>query len=119
MTELAEKFAQPTPVDDVLLSFPARVRHLMPAYSDALIKWARTDEGRGWVQVQRDWFYNGLQDVESYPKAGVDPAAAWRHLKTIQGSFEPKHEHKEIAVAYLMSLWFDRITYTKPKLSRR
>jgi len=32
--------------------------------------------------------------------------ASTRHLQTIQGSFEPKHEHKQDCVAYFMSLWF-------------
>jgi len=28
------------------------------------------------------------------------------------GSFEPQHEHKEAAVAYLMSLWFEKFVPT-------
>jgi hypothetical protein len=57
-----------------------------------------------WVRWQARWFFSGLK---SFPaaKAGVDGAVAARHLKTIQGSFEPQHEHKQAAVAWLASLW--------------
>jgi hypothetical protein len=41
----------------------------------------------------------------------VDGELAIRHLQVIQASFEPKHEHKEAAVAYLASLWFTDFDY--------
>jgi hypothetical protein len=44
-------------------------------------------------------------------KEGVDGNLAFRHLSAIQRSFTPKHEHKEAAVAYLASLWFEDVDY--------
>jgi hypothetical protein len=60
-----------------------------------------------WERFQSDWFYCGLKSTDGLiPREGVDKAKAMRHLKTIQGSFEPSHEDKVAAVAYLASLWF-------------
>lgn len=68
---------------------------------------AMPDHGRDWIEFQRQWFYEGLPaDTTMDLKDGIDGNAAFRHLSAIQGSFEPKHEHKEAAVAYLASLWF-------------
>lgn len=102
-------WSKPTQVDDLLLVFPGSVAHLMPprdeceAALDAL-----PNAGAEWREFQRRWFFRGLPGgtiVTSKP--GIDPDDAIRHLKCIQGSFEPKHEHKEAAVAYLASLWFE------------
>jgi len=63
-----------------------------------------------WNELQSTWFYSGLpKGTDFIAKEGIDGAVALRHLRTIQGSFEPKHEHKEACVAYLMSLWFDDV----------
>jgi hypothetical protein len=58
-----------------------------------------------WVKWQRDWFFKGLS---RWPVAreGIDLGLAMANLQCAQGSFEPKHEHKEAGVAYLASLWF-------------
>lgn len=63
-----------------------------------------------WNDLASRWFFSGLpRETEFVPKAGIDSNVALRHLATIQGSFAPKHEHKEACVAYLMSLWFDDV----------
>jgi hypothetical protein len=63
-----------------------------------------------WNKVQSEWFYNGLPEgTQLVAVEGVDAAQAIGHLKAIQCSFEPKHEHKSAGVAYLMSLWFSDI----------
>ena len=104
---------EPQDVDDVLLAFPAQVEHLMPAYEDIPDKFKRS--GDAWVKFQSDWFFYGLHEPEFTPNKGVDKAKALRHLKAIQGSFEPKHEHKSAAVAYLASLWFKKVRYATVK----
>ncbi len=96
---------EPVVVEDVLIAFPASVKHLMPEH-DSIPEEFKNSYGNKWVQLQRDWFYNGLNG-KFVPKEGIDLNLALRHLSCIQGSFEPKHEHKEAAVAYLMSLWFE------------
>jgi hypothetical protein len=60
----------------------------------------------------RQWKY------EIKPKEGVDVDKALRHIQAIMRSYQPKHEHKEAAVAYLLSQWFDDVTWT-PKPRRK
>lgn len=104
-------WTKPQKVDDVLCAFPAHVSHLMPSRSECEEGLrALPDSGRGWLRFQRDWFFHGLDKATEFePKPGVDFADAVRHLHCIQGSFEPEHEHKEAAVSYLASLWFERV----------
>lgn len=94
------KFSQPQDVTSIDLAFPARVSHLMPEYSFLQAQ----DIPRFAIDWQRKWFYEGL---DKFPEAreGVDQEKAMRHLACIQGSFEPKHEHKEAAVAWLAHKW--------------
>src|SRR5437870_2890832 len=91
--------SQPIAVDAVTLAFPADVRALMPAYDAIPEEFKQTFGENKWVRFQKDWFFHGLKDLKATPKPGIDPATAWRHLKAIQGSYQPKHEHKEAAVA--------------------
>lgn len=100
---------EPQDVDDVTLAFPADVEPLMPAYEDIPDKFK--GYGNPWVEFQKDWFFSGLHGSEFTPRKGIDPKKATRHLKAIQGSFQPKHQHKEAAVAYLASLWFKKVKY--------
>jgi len=62
---------------------------------------------RHWVDVQQRWFFAGLDARELRAKPGIDKRKALTHLSACQQSFEPRHEHKEAGVAYLMSLWFE------------
>lgn len=106
--EVAERFAKPTKVDAIDVAFGGggkTLRELMPSYAEIPDEFKR--QSNRWVKFQQDWFFNGLKK-EEIPKAkdGIDQGIALSHLQCIQGSFEPKHEHKEAAVAYLASLWF-------------
>lgn len=103
-----DKFTKPTVIDDVTLAFPANVvKDLMPAYADIPAQFRPGSGGNTmWNRFQSDWFYGGIQVSRMIPKPGIDKNVALRHLKAINGSYEPKHEHKEAAVAYLASLWF-------------
>lgn len=96
----------PLKVSDMLMAFPAHVMDsMMPAMDDIPEEFHGT---RGkWQDIQSTWFFSGLRDYKFIPKEGVDLDMALRHLRCIQGSFEPQHEHKAAAVAYLMSLWLE------------
>lgn len=97
-----DDWAEPQEVSDVLMAFPGDVMHLMPAYEDVPTVDAK------WSIFQSHWFLHGLSgDTAINYKDGIDPNKAMRHLACIQGSFEPKHEHKAAAVAYLASRWFN------------
>lgn len=100
----------PVKVSDAMTAFPARVLPLMPPW-EAVPDEFKDDSlssavGRKWRQFQTTWFFSGLAGVEFGRVEGIDAEMALRHLQCIQGSFEPKHEHKKAAVAYLASLWF-------------
>lgn len=84
----------------------------MPSMEDIPEDFKR--ESDPWVKLQQTWFFRGLEGYSFEPREGVDPKAAGAHLVAIQKSFMPKHEHKEAAVAYLMSLWFESITPPNP-----
>lgn len=99
------KTIEPQDVSDVLLAFPGDVSKLMPPYSSIPDEFKR-HAGNAWVDWQAEWFFNGLKSMPT-PKEGIDIDKALRHLKCIQGSFSPKHEHKSAAVAYLASQWFE------------
>ena len=103
----------PQEVDDLSLAFPADISSLMPSKADIP---EDIIQGRSkWCRVTSDWFFSGLRDVKWKPKKGIDPEKALRHISVILGSYELKHEDKEAAVAYLLSLWFKDVKYTKGK----
>ena len=87
-------------------SHSLNVSGLMPPHKD--IPREFNSDRNEWTLWQRKWFFEGL-DVTPEPKAGIDADKAMRHLATIQRSWMPKHEHKEAAVAWLMSRWYAAI----------
>lgn len=99
------KFAKPTEIDAARAAFPANVSDLMPDRADIPEDFRNPNSSNPWIKFQRDWFFNGIKKADYRVKDGLDESAVWRHLAAIQGSWEPKHEHKEAAVAYLASLW--------------
>jgi hypothetical protein len=112
-TDTTSKWAQPTEVSDAQMAFPAQVMDLMPSREECKMALkALPDQGKRWVDLQQRWFYSGLPKMTEFHVAeGVDSELAIRHLQVIQASYEPKHEHKEAAVAYLASLWFTDFDY--------
>lgn len=104
---------EPQEIDDSTLAFPTSVASLMPdkaAIPEDII------QGRSkWCRVTSDWFFSGLRDIKWKPKKGIDQGKALRHVGAILGSWEPQHEEKEAAVAYLLSQWFEDVSYTKGK----
>lgn len=115
MSTTTKDWSKPTQVSALELAFPANALDLMPPYDEIPSQYQANSafNGRGgkWVEFQERWFYSGLEDTEITPKEGIDLKAALRHLGAIQGSFQPKHEHKVAAVAYLASLWFEDVRY--------
>ena len=105
-------------VGDLDLAFPTGVQHLMPRMSD--IPKEFHDGKTPWNKLVGQWFFLGLSKLELVPREGVDANKALRHIRAIMGSFEPKHEHKEAACAYLLSQWFeDNHVYVANEPQRR
>jgi len=98
----------PIKVDDVDMAFgggPGAMAKLLPPYSTVPAEFK--NDRSPYCRLVSEWFFRGLEKKKLKVKDGIDESAAWRHMKTIMGSFEPKHEHKTAGVAYLMSQWFD------------
>lgn len=103
------KWDKPQTVTALEMSFGGKMDKLLPPLSDIPVEFKKPNK---WTKIQSKWFYEGLPvGTEFSFKPGIDGNAALRHLKTIQGSFEPKHQHKEAAVAWLMSLWVDEVNF--------
>ncbi|WP_348269717.1 hypothetical protein P8936_16340 [Edaphobacter paludis] len=83
---------------------PRNLFAIMPKMDDIPQEFQR--RSTQWNKLVSAWFFCGLKSLELTPKEGVDKSAALRHVKAIMASFEPKHEHKEAACAYLLSQWF-------------
>ncbi len=99
-------------VSDITLAFPANVSSLMPK---SIPEEFYRHPGTKWNKLFSDWFFNGLSSLKLVPKEGVDEKKALRHIRAIMGSFEPKHEEKEAAIAYLFSQWFDDAEWVAQK----
>jgi hypothetical protein len=107
----ANKWSQPTPVSDVDVAFPANVLSLMPPM-DEIPDEFKAHSGGYYNKLFEDWFYQGISKDRLPAREGIDHGLAVRHLRCVIGSFQPKHEHKAAAAAYLMSLWFELVTAT-------
>ena len=114
------KWVTPMVVDDITFAFPVHVKKFMPEYGEIPADFRNLNSiGKSgpakWIRFQMDWFGSGFEKLDLAPREGVDPKLAIRHLAIIQKSFEPKHEHKVAAVAYLASLWFEDVVYQTKK----
>jgi hypothetical protein len=106
---------KPQPVTGADLAFGGDMRKLMVPYESIPEDFRRgRGDARKWVRIQQEWFFRGLKGATFQAKDGIDEKAALRHLAAIQGSFEPKHEHKEACVAYLLSQWFHDVKLPEP-----
>lgn len=65
------------------------------------------DRHTKWNKLFSDWFYNGLSELTVIPKENIDKNKALAVISAHMRSWEPKHEHKEAGVAYMMSLLFE------------
>jgi hypothetical protein len=101
-TATVEKYL-PQEVTGLDMAFGGDVSKLMPPYAE--IPKEFKDTHNYWCGWQSQWFFEGLK-TQPEAKEGIDQKSAMRHLAAIQRSFEPQHEHKSAAVAYLASLWF-------------
>ena len=89
-------------------ALPTSVKDMMPEYKDLPPEF--TDRRHPMSDVVSRWFFRGLpKGTEFKPKEGIDKDAALRHIKYVLGSWEPKHEHKEAGVAFLLNEWFEAV----------
>lgn len=74
-----------------------------------------TDRDNKWVQLFNTIFYYGGKDIQFKAKEGVDADKAIRAIRSIMVSYQPQHEHKTAACAFLFSEWFDDWRIEKPE----
>lgn len=106
---MSDGFDQPHEISDIQLAFPAQVVGvLMPDRAD--VPESYPDRGL-WEDFVSQWFFfgNPFSKYDIGTREGVDGNKAIRHASAILKSFEPKHEHKTEATAWLLSRWFDGI----------
>lgn len=104
MPDAPDPYAQPQPISDIQLAFPANLGTLLPPMESIPTNYPHKDY---WTRIQHDWFAGTLpDDFEMHANPGIDAQTAGRHLSALNGSYEPKHEHKIAAVAWLASRWF-------------
>jgi hypothetical protein len=104
-------WSKPIEVSQVDMAFGGNAMKLMPSYEE--LRGIKVDSK--WSRLFSEWFYNGLESLEVEPKDGIDKNKALRQIKTVMGSFDPKHEHKEAGVAFLMSQFFKDAKWTSKK----
>lgn len=100
---MAKKERMPIDVTATDRAFGGKVKEILPPMSE--IPQEFHGGSSQWVHWQRLWFFRGLERYP-VPREGIDLSKAMANLACVQGSFEPKHEHKQAGVAYLASLWF-------------
>ncbi len=109
------RWDSPQPVDAITMAFPADIGHLMPAIGD--IPLCFHAEETTWSDFQAAWFAFGLpEETVFHAKPGIDVDIAVGHLWCLQASYAYPHQHKAAAVAYLASLWFDRVVVSETEV---
>jgi hypothetical protein len=91
------------------------IKH-MPKYETVPEEFKNLFSSNEYCRAVSKWFFegakaapNGIQVGSSIfsAKRGVDKSKALAAIRAVLGSFEPKHEHKHAACAFMLSEWFD------------
>ena len=97
-------WSMPKAVDDVLLAFPARVIGvLIPPWDEIPEKFRNFSSG--YEELASHGCFYAVEFRQEVLADGIKAELAIRHLTAVARSFEPKHEHKQAAIAFLISLW--------------
>lgn len=98
-------YMEPKEVSDAMLAFPGSVieEGLLPAWED--IPEDFKDHYNPWCRDVQALFFKGSTKRPLRAKDGVSPEKMSRHISACLRSYQPKHEHKEAGVAWLLSQW--------------
>jgi hypothetical protein len=99
----------PETIEDRRLITPGDVSDLTP-------KTTPDDIDGKWMELAEKMMAGEANSLNLFPKVGVDPYRAFRHLRAIIKGTNPHQVHRTNAVAYLLSLWYD--DYTLPEISQ-
>lgn len=100
-------FTTPSEVTDSELSFGYRDSRLMPTME--IVPKEFQEVRTKWNDLFSKLFFKGSEGYVFTAKPGIDKTKAIRHLRALMRSWEPRHQHKEAACAWVMSLWFESI----------
>lgn len=97
----------PKQLSEVEIVFPTNVTDLMPGHDE--IPRDFFFGKNPYNEFISTWFYLGFNKNKQgiRPREGIDHQAAFGHIAAILRSFEPGHNYKIAAAAYLMSQWFE------------
>lgn len=98
--------------DDDVLDGSTDTEWLLPPWKDIPTQFRARSSSEPWCHFVSDWFFDGTDAARMVARPGVDRRLAFRHLRAVMRSHEPKHEHKIAGVAYLCSLWFEPLPAT-------
>ncbi len=108
MTATRQITILPEEVTAIDMAFPARGVELAPPM-DEIPEVYRDGHGE-FSGFAGHWFFAGLGEGSAFhPRSGIDARKAFEHLNVIMGCYGLKHEHKEAAVDYLASMWFEAV----------
>lgn len=102
-------------INPVDVAFGGGAMKILPPMAEIPAEFKNCNRPNKWMQCVSDWFFCGLKNCKWTPKEGVDTGKAIAAIQCCIGSFEPKHEHKEAGCAYLLSQWFEDVSYEKAK----
>ena len=88
------------------VAFGSNALDLMPAMKDIPKDYPNQQK---WIDIMNRWFFEGLKGATFVPKPGGDQKKALATIAAVLRSFAPRHEHKEAAVAYMLSEWFEDV----------
>lgn len=90
------------------MAFPTSVEGFLPPFKDIPdeFKHGHTPQNGLFAKI----FYSGASLAFLKSKPGIDRQSAINHISYVSRSFEPKHEHKEAGVAWLIAEWFEPFT---------
>jgi len=92
------------------VSWNSDINKIIPKWNNIPEEFKNMNNTNKWTDIVSKWFFQGLpRDTKFIPKHDIDAKQALVHVSHILQSFEPKHEHKTAACAYLLYLWFDDI----------
>lgn len=88
-----------------------RMSEVLPPYDAIPEEFKNFNSREKWNKFVNDVFFCGIKDIRVIPKEGIDVNKALQHVMYCLRSFEPAHEHKTAGCAYLMSCFFEDISY--------
>ena len=103
-----ERFRFPLRVSPVLVAFPAKVDHLIPAMAE--IPREFFNSSNIFARMANEYFYSGTPGKSaegSVLKEGVEPSMIRNHMHCVRNCYALQQDHKLASLAFLFSCWIE------------